>query len=247
MNSQQTISQIVKAREAEEFTDFVFVCEGQRIPVHGVIVCSQSPVLRAACTGPFKEASGQYFMDDHPLSMVRRMVDYLYTGNYAEEITETGIEDQADVISPLRVHAMMFAMGEKYRMEGLQCLSVANYANALSRKPNICNFIRSLPDVYTLTPDFSRGLRDKALEFARENLPASLASTESKDTYDKIAADAPEFIKDLLDSFLEEPLVGSCSGCGRGKLVPVEAKQCKCKRCGKGGAIPITDPRWKGW
>jgi hypothetical protein len=145
--------------------------------------------------------------------MVRRLVDYLYTGNYAEQITETGMDDQTDGISPLRVHAIMFALADKYLIKGLQTLSAANYAKTLGQEPNICNFIRSLPDVYTLTPDSSRGLRDEALEFAKAKLAVSLASPEAKDIYDDLAADIPEFIKELLDSFLQQPLVGGCHKC----------------------------------
>lgn len=172
-----------------------------------------------------------YNIDDYSLSMVRRMVDYLYTGNYAEQITEIGMDDQTEGISPLRVHAIVFVLADKYLIEGLQALSAANYAKELGREPNVCNFIRSLPDVYTLTPDSSRGLRDEALEFARETLAVSLASPETKDSYEKLAADDPGFIKDLLDSFLQQPLKGSCSDCGRANLVPVEAIRCRCKKC----------------
>lgn len=37
-----------------KFTDFTLICEGERIEVHRVMVCSHSKVLRAACTGSFK-------------------------------------------------------------------------------------------------------------------------------------------------------------------------------------------------
>jgi hypothetical protein len=142
------------------------------------------------------------------------MVDYLYTGNYAAQITATGINGQTDGISPLRVHAMVFALGDKYLIEGLLALSAANYSKALGRESNVGNFLRTLPDVYTLTPDSSRGLRDMAIEFAKEKLGVSLASPETKDIYENVAADIPDFIKELLDSFLQRPpLVGSCHKC----------------------------------
>jgi speckle-type POZ protein len=137
--------------------------------------------------------------------MVRRMVDYLYTGNYAEQITATGINGQTEGISTLRVHAMVFALGDKYLIEGLLALSTANYSRALGRESNVRNFLRTLPDVYTLTPDSSRGLRDKAIKFAKEKLIVSLASPETKDIYENVAANIPEFIKELLDSFLQQP------------------------------------------
>jgi hypothetical protein len=43
----------------------------------------------------------------------------------------------------------MFALGDKYFIEGLQALSAANYSKALGRESNVYNFLRTLPDVYT--------------------------------------------------------------------------------------------------
>ena len=36
------------------FSDLTLVCESERFKVHRNIVCSQSPVLKAACTGQFQ-------------------------------------------------------------------------------------------------------------------------------------------------------------------------------------------------
>jgi hypothetical protein len=36
---------LTRAREADEFTDYDFVCEGQRIPVHKIIISIQSLVF----------------------------------------------------------------------------------------------------------------------------------------------------------------------------------------------------------
>lgn len=43
-----------RSREAGEYTDYEFVSQGQRFPVHKIIVCCQSEVFRKACNGPFK-------------------------------------------------------------------------------------------------------------------------------------------------------------------------------------------------
>ncbi len=43
-----------RARERNEFTDFVLTYGPERFPVHRVIICSQSKVLHAACSKPFQ-------------------------------------------------------------------------------------------------------------------------------------------------------------------------------------------------
>lgn len=43
-----------RCRERGDFTDFKILCDGVDLGVHKVILCSQSPVFRAACTGNFR-------------------------------------------------------------------------------------------------------------------------------------------------------------------------------------------------
>jgi len=160
--------------------------------------------------------------------MVRRFVDYLYTGNY-----KVGSTDSCFALS---VHATMFAFGDKYLIEGLKDLSVKKYSDVLDRETDTAAFLRSLPDVYTMTPESARGLRDKAVWFARERLAAAHCSPEITSVFEKVADDVPEFTKDLLTSFLQQPCVGRCWDCGRNKLVAVDVLQSRCKKCGKGGA-----------
>ncbi|KAL6406003.1 hypothetical protein AUP68_10561 [Ilyonectria robusta] len=165
--------------------------------------------------------------------MVRRMVDFFYTGDYTGESEDNTSEDAIPILS---VHTTMFALADKYNMEELRVLSAKKYSENLKKNPDVVNFLLSISEVYNSTPTSSRGLRDPALAFARERLPESLTSSDAKEWFDKATADTPEFIKDLLYSFIQYPLMGYCSDCGRANPVPVEPLQCRCKQCGKGGA-----------
>ncbi|KAJ9130599.1 hypothetical protein NKR23_g12120 [Pleurostoma richardsiae] len=69
---ERLMSGLKRAREREEHIDLVLVCGPERYPVHKVIVCSQSPVLHAACTKPFKEAAlGEYQLVEQSPVIVR--------------------------------------------------------------------------------------------------------------------------------------------------------------------------------
>ncbi|RAH47800.1 uncharacterized protein BO95DRAFT_461866 [Aspergillus brunneoviolaceus CBS 621.78] len=79
-----TVNDLVyKKAKMGEYTDFALECDGVEIPVHKVIVCSQIKAFAAACAGGFKEGcSGVYRIDEFPLSSIRHLVQFLYTGDY---------------------------------------------------------------------------------------------------------------------------------------------------------------------
>ncbi|KAF5556622.1 kelch 21 [Fusarium mexicanum] len=233
-----------KARESGEFTDFAFVCEGQTINVHKIIICGQSTVFQKVCTGKFKvplaalhtfmptneaqEAfSGIYDMNDHPLDVVNRMVEYLYTGTY--EIPED---------TDLFTHASMFTLADKYGIGGLQALASKKYLECLDKNCNYHDFASSISQVYSLPKETSKTLRVGALMMARKNLGTVLTAPELGMVIDEFLYDCPEFARDLLSLSLRFSLMGTCrtSGCNSRSEVPIEVIQCRCQICGKGGA-----------
>ncbi|KAF4495007.1 hypothetical protein FAGAP_8833 [Fusarium agapanthi] len=217
-----------KARESGEFTDFAFVCEGQTINVHKIIICGQSTVFQRVCTGKFKEASsGIYDMNDHPLDVVNRMVEYLYTGTYE-------IPDGTDLFT----HVSMFTLADKYGINGLQALASRKYLECLDESCNYHDFASSISQVYKLPKETSKTLRAGALVMARKNLGTALSATELGIVIDEFLYDCPEFARDLLSLSLRFSRMGTCSnsGCESRSAVPIEILQCRCEKCGKGGA-----------
>lgn len=57
-------------------------------------------------------------MIDESLPVVRKMLDYLYTGDYSELIDDSPTDILPNVqplsISALQLHAQLFAVGDKY-------------------------------------------------------------------------------------------------------------------------------------
>ncbi|KAL8364643.1 hypothetical protein RB595_003769 [Gaeumannomyces hyphopodioides] len=249
----------------DEFTDFVLVCGPERFPVHKVIVCSQSKVFHAACSKPFREAaSGEYEIIQQSPAMVRRMVEYFYTGDYTDcnEATRDPSKEKADNdelgLAASCIHARMFALADMYQVDHLQSLAATKYGKALEKRSNIQDLLDSIPDVYQLTPCSVRALRNKAVTALRVELGrtkrlrqyTAADPTTSGDNsgggvdsfmaaYDEVATETPEFLKDLLSSYIRTPLLGWCSNCDRKQPQPTEPLQMKCLTCGKGGADRI--------
>ncbi|KAK0631332.1 hypothetical protein B0T14DRAFT_559145 [Immersiella caudata] len=170
------ISNAAGPRERDEFTNFVLVCGTKRFPVHKIIIYSQSKVLRAACSKPFREAAiGEYgFVDQSPI-LVRRLAEYFYTGDYkdwpnrssqipgtAEKPVDDDAVEDADGLTSLHLHAQIFALAEMYQVDSLHGLAAAKYDDEVvgTAMPGLLD---SIPDAYDLTPSSVRALRDKAI------------------------------------------------------------------------------------
>ncbi|KAM0541905.1 hypothetical protein ACHAPJ_013051 [Fusarium lateritium] len=168
-------------------------------------------------------------MNAHPLEVVERMVEYLYTGDYSVPSDAT-----------LLTHATMFTLADKYNIQGLQDTSTSKYLQCLKYKhvdPN--DFIRSIPNIYELPLDASKTLRDGAIIFARTELLKKVPVGDLRTTVDDLIYDHSEFARDLLYFFLRYPLVGTCrnySCTGWAGAAPIEILQCRCAKCRKGGA-----------
>lgn len=161
------------------------------------------------------------------------MVDYLYTGQY--EVPRPDSDEQCDTVLPLVFHAKMLDLADKYLIAGLQSISVAQFKQAVRGERDTCSFLRCISQIYSLQCESSKTLRDTVIDSVRERISQPLGS-DVKEALDIVTDQVPSFTQDLLHSFLEMPILGYCSHCGPGKLVPVISLQCWCKICGKSGA-----------
>ncbi|KAK0640944.1 hypothetical protein B0T16DRAFT_204744 [Cercophora newfieldiana] len=259
------VTEIAKARNQDEFTDFTLTCGPDRFPVHKLVICTQSKVFRAACTGQFKEAStGELDMPEDDPAMVARMVEYLYSGKYeAAEVAETWISPEPETplgdassgvtipetqrLTPIRIHARMFALADKYDIRGLQLHASEQYEK-LATTIRAHQLLDSIPDVYDLTPESVRRLRDKAVMAARLAPEGELDHALGNPTLRKKTARAtadmfravgernPEFLKDLVASYIVVSSVRNCNYCaaiGKPQLQPMKATDYRCVTCGE--------------
>ncbi|KAL6880829.1 BTB/POZ protein [Trichoderma novae-zelandiae] len=72
-----------------QFSDLTVVCRGTEFKLHKVIACLQSPVFLAAVNSDFQEGrTGVIKIDQFDAETVRRLVEFLYTGDYDRQPQE---------------------------------------------------------------------------------------------------------------------------------------------------------------
>ncbi|KAF3406606.1 hypothetical protein DPV78_001583 [Talaromyces pinophilus] len=66
-----------------KYSDLTLECDGETFNVHKAVVLTQSVVLEKACQGPWKEGVDNVIhIKEFDAPTVRRMVEFLYTGDY---------------------------------------------------------------------------------------------------------------------------------------------------------------------
>ncbi|KAF5974817.1 hypothetical protein FCOIX_8008 [Fusarium coicis] len=184
---------IYRARGNHEFTDFAFVCGDTRFQVHKVIICSQSKIFHAACTGPFKESTtNEIDLSGFSVDHVKWLIDFLYTGAYPIP-EDSNLDD----------HIYMFAMSDMYKIEPLAEYAAWKFRCELSDLLMLEEVLPLVPLVYNSTPDHRQELREALVKFLRSSGPGIKEGMKTRGWYDEVAAECPEFIKDLLFSYLE--------------------------------------------
>ncbi|KAG6041789.1 hypothetical protein E4U41_002001 [Claviceps citrina] len=211
---------LLKLLENKSYVDYEIACNGESIPVHKVMLCAASPVFHAACSTSYKrrpdrllkhqEANGTYTIDDFSPSEVRYMVEYIYSGSYKEE--DTGADDYEAVA---RLHLTMFAIGDRYIIDGLKGCALRKLDAMLRRRRGIdvAVFLDCVREVYATTPSTQSALRSLVVHRAACEYGECLVSPETKPLFNSLTSECPDFKNDLLQYLI---VVGNfCPKCPR--------------------------------
>ncbi|KAH7468414.1 hypothetical protein FOMA001_g15667 [Fusarium oxysporum f. sp. matthiolae] len=186
--------------ETGEFSDLIIVCGNDRYRVHRLILGCRSNFFKVACNGNFKESDGEINLPDDDPAAVRKMIGYLYNIDYnpttkqmpdydddvEAELSDTEYdaetrskswngEDGRSVnllLSPqLSLHAEVYALGEKYRIEGLKKAAKGKFESEIqSGNVGIDDFAEAAEEVYTSTVNEDRGLRDVVVKMIEQDI-----------------------------------------------------------------------------
>jgi len=75
--------------------------------------------------------------------------------------------NMVEVVNPLTIHATMYALGDKYQVEGLGELAKVKFESCLAEHAQSEDFVNAVQIAYSSTPDSNRGLRDAVVKAFR--------------------------------------------------------------------------------
>ncbi|KAG5989809.1 hypothetical protein E4U52_005219 [Claviceps spartinae] len=188
----------------------------------------------AACSGAFKESEGTYRIKDFTLTHVKCMADFLYAGTYStpKALPSTSttattsaaaitLDNRRDIDDPV-LHAVMYAVGDKYLIEDLKNCAKSFYQSSLYHHATTVEaFLQSVREIYTRTTDeqqHSRELRRIAVKAGLRKFGLAMVSNECKSLCDEVLEECPAFGSDILRPLMrkmEDDRMGRrCSYCG---------------------------------
>ncbi|KAG6263917.1 hypothetical protein E4U49_001977 [Claviceps purpurea] len=250
MHSEKVLKAMAKDRRDGTFCDLDIVCGETRFHAHRVVVCSHSSVIQDACLGPWKEgACGVFEIKDSSDALVRRMLDYIYTGNYddlsSKGPTQDGKRSSTKVAKlgsapHVLLHAKMMELGDMYLVDGLGLFADERFGILLKSETTRNILVDIIPEVYAMEIKSCKLIRKTLIDLMRRRLAHRPLPAEVEGSLENATRDVPEFTRDLFKSFKDMPVLGHCRNCGgNAKTVPVAPLQLKCLLCDRGGASDL--------
>lgn len=180
-----------------------------------------------SCTYVMQEQSeGIIDMGHVPYKQLERLVSFFYKMDYNEALAE------GERGTPLQIHAQMFALADEYEIADMLLKAQLKYLARCERDWDPPELLSSIPDVFGSTPDSLKELRQIACVAVRKYLPGMLKNTASAGCFERTLSENPTFAKDLLQSYIENPLFGYCQSCCSNH--GMDPLQTRCKSCNKG-------------
>ncbi|KAG6087039.1 hypothetical protein E4U15_000174 [Claviceps sp. LM218 group G6] len=217
--SEKVLEAIAKDRNDGKFCDLEIVCENTRFPVHRNVVCLHSSVIYTACLGPWKEAaSGVFEIKESSPVLVGRMLDYIYTGDYADfsandcrsvqefrEKADSDAKVEVDVVAGdhVTLHAQMMQLGDMYLVDGLSRLASDKFNLHLASTRMDIIILDIIPRVYDIKCDSSNAIQKSVAAQMRTKLAKRPWAAGVEQHLEDVTRDVPEFTRDLLKSYME--------------------------------------------
>jgi hypothetical protein len=100
-------------------------------------------------------------------------------------------DNMIEVVNPLTIHVAMYALGDKYQVEGLCNTAKEKFRSCLHHHAHSEDFIAATQAIYSTTPDSNRGLRDVVVSAFRSQFRVDITQIpgveEKLDTIDELS------------------------------------------------------------
>ncbi|KAA8641532.1 BTB/POZ domain-containing protein [Aspergillus tanneri] len=159
-----------KILSSGRYSDLTLTCDGQKFNVHKAIVCSQSPVLAAACNGNFQESITNTIHVKFKSETVNQMVEFLYNQDYTADKSHATTHAANVLLQHVRVNAI----ADYYRITPLCHLATLKLRAAFQSKWSTETFSAVVQEAVGITGDLS--LQDMLASTAAGHIEELLSS-----------------------------------------------------------------------
>ncbi|KAG6182606.1 hypothetical protein E4U36_003232 [Claviceps purpurea] len=185
-------------REDGAFCDLEIVCGGRRFPAHRNVEATR----------------GEFEIKETSHVLVRRMLDYIYTGDYDRFDSSTLAKKdhfspqevaKFDTADHITLHSKMMDLGDMYMIEGLTQLTSEKFAEYLENQTTRDILVTIIPKVYDLELEFDsfNRIREIVTDCVRRKLVQVPLGDDIKESLRDTMIHRPEFVCGLLISMIE--------------------------------------------
>ncbi|KAG6067751.1 hypothetical protein E4U32_002920 [Claviceps aff. humidiphila group G2b] len=199
------VGKLAQDRDDRTFCDVEIDCGERRFRAHRNVVCLHSPVIRAEFFGKWKKepTCGVFEIKEHSHMLVRRMLDYIYTGDY--DGFDSSILVQKDHLSPEDVAKLEIAASgpgaAACQDDGVSYKFTKHLVSLLTTSV----IVDIIPKVYALDSGPSDAIRKSVIGDMREKLLRRPLAADIEELLEDVMKNVPQFTCDLLKSYLDTP------------------------------------------
>lgn len=224
-------------RDSGRYSDLVVACKSQTFNAHRVVLCSQSEFFDKACSGPFIEASsGKIDLPDDDPALVQKLMDFFYTGDYAQTTKASdGSEVPDDTCSILFDEAKVYIMADKFIVPDLKEISLERFRSAAKRAESMSSWqCDSFPlvadEIYNSTTRSDLALK----EILCRLLVSKRGNKELWSSMQPVFRKHGDLATGVLNHWNGDYGALKCPNCGRvGQCAGVRNGNCHCPSCGR--------------
>ncbi|KAL6837097.1 hypothetical protein V8C40DRAFT_279071 [Trichoderma camerunense] len=188
------------------YYDLELICgSGQRIPVHKIIVFSQSNVIEQTYYQQTKNEDCGHetcVISDYDFEDVQRLVDYLYTGDY--KTTPLDSSEKQEKASELIIHGNLLGLAAKYNITRLILLAKQKSWRAIQGEPETRVLIQCIPKVYKSVIDPGRKIFNMMIESIRERIERTPPDRDTRNSLNFTMHEVPDFAIGLAMLFVKQ-------------------------------------------